>query len=102
MKKKIIVLAEQLLIVVNIFIVFLLIFENKLVVPKWLQPVGRMHPLMLHFPIVLLLLAMFIDFFWFSTKKKSNLVYRDFSQKLLLTGALLTAITVIMGLFLSR
>lgn len=102
MKKKIIVLAEQLLIVVNIFIVFLLIFENKLVVPKWLQPVGRMHPLMLHFPIVLLLLAMFIDFFWFSTKKKSNLVYRDFSQKLLLTGALLTAITVIMGLFLSH
>jgi uncharacterized membrane protein len=102
MKKKIIVLAEQLLIVANIFIAFLLIFENKLIVPKWLQPLGRMHPLLLHFPIVLLLLAMCIDFFWFNTKNKSNHVYRDFSQKLLLIGSLLTAVTVIMGLFLSR
>ena len=102
MKKKITVLAEQLLIVANIFIAFLLIFENKLVIPHWLQPVGRMHPLLLHFPIVLLILAMFIDFFRFTAKDSSNNFYRDLSQKLLLAGALLAAVTVIMGLFLSR
>jgi len=102
MKKKIRILAEQFLIVANIFIAFLLLFENKLIVPAWLQPVGRMHPLLLHFPIVLLVLAMCMDFFLFNTGKESNHFYRDFSQKLLLAGALLAAVTIIMGLFLSR
>ena len=42
MNKRVRFFAEQLLIVFNIFIVFLLLFENKLEVPAWLQPVGRM------------------------------------------------------------
>jgi uncharacterized membrane protein len=102
MKKKIIVLAEQLLIVANIFIAFLLIFESKLIVPNWLQPVGRMHPLILHFPIVLLILAVVINLFRFGITEESNRFYRKLSQKLLLAGALLAAITVLMGIFLSR
>jgi len=102
MKKKIIVLAEQLLIVANIFIAFLLIFESKLIVPTWLQPVGRMHPLLIHFPIVLLILVIVVDFFRFGINEESQKFYRDLSQKLLLTGALFAALTVIMGLFLSR
>ena len=102
MNKKIKVFAEQLLIIANIFIAFLLIFENKLVVPKWLQPIGRMHPLLLHFPIVLLILAIVIDFFRFNESETSKQFYRNLSQQLLLSGALLAAITVIMGLFLSR
>ena len=99
--KRIRFFAEQLLIVANIFIVFLLLFEDRLVVPLWLQPVGRMHPLLLHFPIVLVILAMCIDFFR-RAKSSSNQFYIDFSKKLLLAGALLTALTVIMGLFLSK
>src|SRR5258706_10755844 len=102
MKKKIRILAEQFLIVANIFIAFLLLFDNKLVIPAWLQPVGRMHPMLLHFPIVLLVLAMCMDFFLFNTGNWSNHFYRNFSQKLLLAGALLAAVTVIMGLFLSK
>ena len=102
MKKKIIVLAEQLLIVANIFIAFLLLFESKLIVPTWLQPVGRMHPLLIHFPIVLLILVIVVDFFRFGINEASQKFYRDLSQKLLLTGALFAALTVIMGLFLSR
>ncbi|MBS1609073.1 MAG: chitobiase/beta-hexosaminidase C-terminal domain-containing protein [Bacteroidetes bacterium] len=102
MKKKLIAFAEQLLIVANIFIVFLLVFENKLVVPKWLQPVGRMHPLLIHFPIVLLILAVVINLFRFGITEESNRFYLNLSQKLLLAGALLAAITVLMGLFLSR
>lgn len=41
----------------NAFILFLLVFESRIVVPPALQVVGRMHPLILHFPIVLLVLA---------------------------------------------
>ena len=37
---------------------FLLAFESYLDIPTWLQPLGRMHPLLLHLPIgVLALLA---------------------------------------------
>lgn len=94
--------AEQLLIASNIFILFLLLFENKLVIPAWLQTIGRMHPLILHFPIVILLLAMLLEFFSFRPEYVKNSFYRNFLQNLLLAGSLLAAVTVIMGLFLSQ
>ncbi len=99
--KRIRILAGQLLIAANIFIAFLLLFESRLVIPVWLQPIGRMHPLVLHFPIVLVILAMCLNFFRYS-KPAANEFYPGLSKKLLLAGALLTAITVIMGLFLSK
>ncbi|QRR00919.1 c-type cytochrome domain-containing protein [Dyadobacter sandarakinus] len=95
-------LAEQLLVAANVFILFLLIFEQKLVIPAWLQTIGRMHPLILHFPIVILLLAMLLEFFRFKPEYATNAFYKNFLQNLLLVGALLAAITVVMGLFLSR
>lgn len=96
------VFAEQLLVASNIFILFLLLFEGKLVIPAWLQTIGRMHPLILHFPIVILLLAMLLEFFRFKPEYAGNAFYRNFLQGLLLIGALFAAVTVIMGLFLSR
>jgi uncharacterized membrane protein len=96
------IFAEQVLVAFNIVILFLLLFENKLVVPAWLQTVGRMHPLILHFPIVILLLAMLLEFFRFKPEYATNSFYRNFLQNLLLIGALFAAITVLMGLFLSR
>jgi uncharacterized membrane protein len=95
-------IAEQLLIVSNIFIVFLLLFENKWVVPLWLQSVGRMHPLLLHFPIVILLLALGMEFCRFKPAYVANEFYRTSLSNLLLIGGLLAAITVMMGLFLSK
>ncbi|KAA0992575.1 c-type cytochrome domain-containing protein [Dyadobacter aurulentus] len=94
--------AEQLLVAANIFVLFLLLFESKLVVPAWLQTIGRMHPLILHFPIVILLIAMLLEFFRFKPEYSTNQFYKNFLQNLLLIGALFAAITVIMGLFLSR
>ncbi|MCE7041512.1 c-type cytochrome domain-containing protein [Dyadobacter sp. CY312] len=94
--------AGQLLFASNVFIAFLLFFENQLVIPVWLQTVGRMHPLILHFPIVILLIAMLLEFFRFKPENFNNQFYRNFSQNLLLVGALFAAVTVIMGLFLSR
>ena len=112
MDKRLSSLAEQVLFVLTVFIGFLLIFESKIVIPVWLQPVGRMHPLILHFPIVILLLAVVMEAFRFSKASTINRsesrisdvseFYRTFSTNLLLVGALLAAITVIMGLFLSR
>ena len=112
MQKKLARLAEQALFASAVFILFLLVFENKIVIPVWLQPIGRLHPLILHFPIVILLLAVVMEAFRFN---KANTVnrsesqisdlsefYRTFSTNLLLVGALLAAVTVIMGLFLSR
>jgi uncharacterized membrane protein len=94
--------GEQVLIVFNIFILFLLLFYNKLVLPYWLQPAGRLHTLVLHFPIVILILAIGMDLFRFSPNNKANTFYTNSSRSLLLAGTLLAGITVVMGLFLSR
>lgn len=102
MKIRFSVLGAQLLIVLNIFVAFLLLFENKLVIPAWIQPLGRMHPLMLHFPIVILVMAMLLEFFRYRKDVANNIFFRRTTHYLLLGGALLAGITVIMGLILSR
>ncbi|NEU08058.1 cytochrome C [Flavihumibacter sp. R14] len=94
-------LAENLLFAANIFIVFLLGFEGSITVPYWLQPLGRMHPMVLHFPIVILILAMFLEFFRFNETNARETLYQKFTSYLLLAGALFSALTVVMGLFLS-
>ncbi|TCD02514.1 DUF2231 domain-containing protein [Pedobacter psychroterrae] len=95
-------LAENILFALNIFIVFLLLFGDKISVPIWLQPLGRMHPMILHFPIVLLMLAMLLEFFRFKQVYNGEKLYQRFTTGLLLTGVLLSAVTVVMGLFLSK
>ena len=95
MNKRVKFFAEQVLIVFNIFIAFLLLFENKLEIPAWLQPVGRMHPLLLHFPIVLLLLAIALQWYGTASRRQAGNLFHTFSQSLLLSGALLSAVTVV-------
>src|ERR1700755_460541 len=94
--------AGNLLFAFNIFIVVLLLAGDHLVVPRWLQPVGRLHPLILHFPIVLLILAMLMEFFRFRSAFVNEKLYDEFTTVLLLSGALLAAVTAVMGLFLAR
>ena len=89
--------------VLTVFILFLLVFEGQVVIPAWLQPVGRMHPLILHFPIVVILIAMGLEFFRFgSANEKKKDSYTDVARRLLLAGVILTGLTVIMGIFLAR
>ena len=57
-------------IALNCLLVFLLLFQDRLAVPAWLQVAGRMHPLVLHFPIVLLVL-------YAITVKEEEFYYRD-------------------------
>ena len=47
----------------NILLLFLFIFDNRLHVPPWLQVVGRMHTMFLHFPIVMLAFCIFWELF---------------------------------------
>ncbi|MEI7586132.1 MAG: c-type cytochrome domain-containing protein [Runella sp.] len=61
-----------------------------------------MHPLILHFPIVILLFAMIMEFFRFKPENAVNTFYTNLLQNLLLIGTLFAALTVIMGLFLSK
>ncbi len=83
----------------NVLLVFLVIFRNGLDVPTWLQPLGRMHPLLLHLPIGLLLLAALLVVFRSSFKKKP---FHNFLNFVLYFSALTAALTAIMGLLLSR
>ena len=95
-------IAGNLLFALNIFIIVLVIAGDSLVIPVWLQPIGRLHPMILHFPIVLLILAMLMEFFRFRSTFANERLYDQFTTVLLLSGALLAAITAIMGLFLAR
>lgn len=85
----------------NILLLFLFIFDNRLQVPPWLQVAGRMHTLFLHFPIVMLALCIFWELF--SGYKKAYVgVKSEIGDDLLLAAAFTSVITALMGLFLSR
>jgi hypothetical protein len=85
--------------VVQILIGFILIFENRIVIPPLLQSIGRVHPLFLHLPIGLLLLTVLLFFMrrYFAGAALDPLL--DF---LLHITALTTSITALMGLLLSK
>ncbi|MBU1820888.1 MAG: chitobiase/beta-hexosaminidase C-terminal domain-containing protein [Bacteroidetes bacterium] len=102
MNQKIRNIAEQSLVVLVLFTSFLLIFDDKLALPAWVQAVGRLHPMVLHFPLALLILAMLLQLFRFRADNAANVFYQRFSDTLYLTGVLLAGITVVMGVFLSR
>src|SRR5215510_4042985 len=77
-----------------VFLLFLLAFEQRLQVPDWLQVVGRMHPMFLHFPIVLLILS-FITL-WLPIQREN-----EWLHFLWLCAALSAVVTSIMGLLLA-
>jgi uncharacterized membrane protein len=68
---------------------------DRLEIPAILQVIGRTHPLLLHFPIVLLLMA--VGLLWLSEERLKKIGFQ-----ILLFGANLTGITVIAGLILAN
>lgn len=81
----------------NCLLLFLLIFETRIDVPAWLQVGGRMHPMLLHFPLVLVLIyAVLVLVFSFQKKSQEAFWY------ILLTASLSAALTALTGLLLSR
>lgn len=80
----------------NTLLLFFVLAEQWVVVPAWLQVAGRMHPLLLHFPIVLLLLCLVLE--WIPSFKNSS----SLLDGLWLITLNLTVFSALFGWILSR
>jgi uncharacterized membrane protein len=101
MKSRLTGVAEGILFAGNVLLLYFLLFESYIALPVWLQAFGRMHPLILHFPIALLLLALLMEFFRFGPEYRDLPFYRNFTRYLLLFSVLTALVAALMGLFLS-
>lgn len=89
--------------VLSVFIIFILLFSNRLVIPSALQAFGRLHPLVLHLPITLLLVALPLEFFSVGKAADSPAnAYRQLAGFLLFAGVITSGLAVVMGVFLAR
>lgn len=79
---------------------FLLVFESRLQLPGWIQVGGRMHPLLLHFPITVLIL--YGAWVIFSPRMKQDSPYQMVASDLFLLGTFTAVLTALMGLVLSQ
>ncbi|WP_153798893.1 FN3 associated domain-containing protein [Foetidibacter luteolus] len=85
----------------NTLLLFFLLVEGRLDVPAWLQVFGRMHPLVLHFPIVLILLYAAMLLVTPAQYKKEHW-FQSGIEWMLLFASVTSAVTALMGLLLSR
>ena len=76
----------------------LLVFEEKVFVPVWLQPIGRMHPMILHFPIGFIVLLVLANVFRSQLPEEA---FEKVNKFLLLLTGFTTVLTALMGFFLS-
>ncbi|WP_150452053.1 c-type cytochrome domain-containing protein [Arenibacter lacus] len=75
----------------SVFLIFCLLFESYIVLPSLVSWMGRWHPLVLHFPIVLLLMALFL-----------GLTGKKVPYQLLTVAVLSALLTAISGFFLGK
>jgi hypothetical protein len=82
----------------QILLVFLLVFESNVQVPAWLQAFGRMHPLLLHLPIGLVLVTTLLIFIrrFFESPSFSDLI-----TFLLYLTSFTASFSALMGILLS-
>lgn len=84
--------------VVQVLIAFVLIFESRIELPGALQAFGRLHPLLLHLPIGLLLVTVVL---LYARKYFEGKAFDELVSLLLHFTAITASLTTIMGLFLS-
>src|SRR5579872_4293434 len=80
-----------LLIALNAMLLFFVILEDRLAIPRWLQVAGRLHPMILHFPIVLV--VAYAILLWFKPI--------PFAGEVLMLSAFAAVITALAGVFLA-
>ncbi|ERM84587.1 hypothetical protein P872_24530 [Rhodonellum psychrophilum GCM71 = DSM 17998] len=99
LNSRLVSISENALIAAHGFILILIIGQDRIQLPAILEVVGRTHPLLLHFPIVLLLIGVVLVLFpkILSESKRPKLL----TSGILLLGLLFSAFTVIAGLFLA-
>ncbi|RYU97623.1 FN3 associated domain-containing protein [Emticicia agri] len=91
--------CSYLLLVGNILLLFLLFFEERVRIPVWISPFGRLHPALLHLPIGFSVILVIVLLFKKEFEPKS---YTFFVKLLLIITALTSCITALMGFFLSK
>ncbi len=84
-------------IILNALLLTLLVFEKGISVPGWLPIAGHMHPLVLHFPLALVVL---ISLFTLYQQVNTSTTVYPLKPWLCLTAAM-TGFTALSGLFLS-
>src|SRR5262245_8796298 len=82
-----------------VMLLFLLLFQNKVSLPPSMQSVGRMHPLLLHLPIGLLVISFIL---WLGRKTIDQNSFQRIFILVLQVTAFTAALTALMGFFLSR
>lgn len=84
----------------NGLLIFLLVFESRFSVPFWMQSIGRMHPLVLHFPLV----ALMLYGLWVIIVEKTGSTrwHAELASVLLLIGTLTAAVAAFSGFILSK
>lgn len=82
-----------------VMLLFLLFFQNRVSLPPAMQAVGRMHPLLLHLPIGLLVISFIL---WLGKKNMEPTSFQKIFILVLQVTAFTAALTALMGFFLSR
>ena len=82
---------DYLVLGLSVFLIFCLLFDSYIELPVLVAWIGRWHPVVLHFPIVLLLVAVFL-----------GLTGKTVPRVLLLAGVLSALVTAISGFFLGK
>jgi uncharacterized membrane protein/mono/diheme cytochrome c family protein len=85
----------------NVLLLFLAVFEEKVQLPVFLQVAGRMHPLVLHFPVTLLFLGLLIDGF-LARRQPGNQSWKETLALLYGLLAVGSALTALFGFFLYK
>jgi len=83
---------------IQVLLIFLLFMQEKVELPVWLQVAGRMHPLVLHLPIGILIFLVVLMFF--QKQFDSSVSHQIIHIGLLLTS-LSASIAALFGFFLS-
>ncbi|MCF3108311.1 chitobiase/beta-hexosaminidase C-terminal domain-containing protein [Niabella sp. CC-SYL272] len=86
-------------IALNGLLLILVIFDRYLKIPAVLQVAGRAHPLVLHFPIVLLLLAFLFEM---QLRAPRHAALQQLADGLLLAASFTTVVAALMGILLSK
>ena len=84
---------------VQALLIFLLIVEDHVQIPVWLQVAGRLHPVLLHLPIGLLVLFMIFLLLQSEFKKKA---FHKIGSIILFLTSLTASFTALFGFLLSR
>lgn len=97
--KKINAVALNIVFFLQVLLIFLLLVEDFIALPVWLQVAGRLHPAVLHLPIGLLTFLFVLLFARREFKKKA---FRKFVSFVLILTSFTASITALFGFFLAR